>query len=146
MHRWTASAAYAAPAFAQGTLALAAIWGRNVEQGHGADSALLEANLDLDGRNAPFMRLEYVRKSGHDLVVGGDPEARYDLFQAQLGYAHRFTGGPVVPVIGAALDVAALPGSLEGAYGTRVPLGAFFFVGLQPPQAGSGQAHGGHPR
>jgi hypothetical protein len=146
LHRWTASAAYVAPLFAQGDLALAAVWGRNVEQGHGSDSALLEANLDLDGRNAPFARLEYVRKSGHDLVVGGDPEARYDLFQAQLGYAYRFTGGPVVPVIGAAVDLAVVPGSLEGVYGTRTPVGAFVFVGLQPPRVESGQAHAGHHR
>src|SRR2546422_8463918 len=46
LHRWTASAAYTARTGAQGILAVAAIWGRNVEQGHGSDSALLEGNLD----------------------------------------------------------------------------------------------------
>jgi len=144
LHRWTASAAYTARTGAQGILAVAAIWGRNVEQGHGSDSALLEGNLDLDGRNAPFARLEYVRKSGHDLVVGGDPDAHYDLFQAQLGYVHRFTGGPVVPLVGAAVDLGLVPGSLESAYGTRTPVGAFFFFGMQPPWAEGGQAHGRH--
>jgi hypothetical protein len=114
-----------------------------VEGGHGSDSALLEANIDLDGRNVPFVRLEYVQKLAHDLVVGGDPETKFHVFQTQFGYVHRFTGGPVVPVVGASVNVGLVPGSLEGAYGTRTPIGAFVFVGLQPPRM---DAHGGsHP-
>jgi len=135
LHRVTASGTYVAPMLSDGTLAATALWGRNLEDGHSSDSALLEATLDLDGRNVPFLRLEYVQKSGHDLVVGGDPHASYDLFQGQLGYLHRFTGGPVVPVVGAAVDLGLIPGSLEADYGTRTPVGAFVFVGLQPPRA-----------
>jgi len=46
--------------------------------------------------------LEYVWKFGHDLVLPGDPEAKYGVFQMQLGYVHRFTDvGTVVPTLGA---------------------------------------------
>jgi hypothetical protein len=128
-----------------GTFALTGLWGRNIEEGHASDSALLEANVDLDGRNVPFLRLEYVQKSPHDLAVTSpDPDARYDLFQAQIGYVHRFTGGPVVPLVGATVDVGFIPGSLESVYGTRTPVGLFVFVGVQPPRAASGHVHGGH--
>ena len=136
VHRVTASALYT-----EGIVALAAVWGRNVETGHASDSALLETTLDLDGRNAPFLRLEYVQKLGHDLVVPGDPEAKYDVFQAQLGYVYRFTGAAVVPYLGAGVDLGVVPANLEGLYGTRTPVGAFFFVGIQPAKASMEHHH-----
>ncbi len=130
VHRVTASAQYT-----DGPVALTAVWGRNVASGHGSDGALLEATLDPDGRNDPFVRFEYVQKLGHDLVVPGDPEAKYDVFQAQLGFVHRFTGAAVVPYAGATVDIGVVPANLEGVYGTRTPVGAFFFVGVQPAKA-----------
>src|SRR5207245_10184617 len=45
-------------------------WGRNL-QATPLDSFLFEANFDLDGRNAPFVRLEVVQKTAHDLGVPG---------------------------------------------------------------------------
>jgi len=134
LHRVTASATYVAPILSSGNLAVTGIWGRNVESGHGSDSALAEASLDLDGSNAPFVRLEYVQKLGHDLAVPGDGEAKYDVFQAQLGYVYRFRAGPVLPFVGLSVDVGLVPSALEPLYGTRAPLGAFFFVGVQPPR------------
>ena len=134
LHRLTASGSYAAPVSSNGSVALTALWGRNAEPGHSSDSALLEANLDLDGRNVPFARVEYVQKLGHDLVLPGDPDAKYDVFQAAPGFVHRFTGGPVVPAIGASVDIGLVPGSIEAQYGTRTPVGAFVFIALQPPR------------
>jgi len=142
LHRITASATYSAPIRTGGNVAMTALWGRNLESGHASDSALAEATVDLDGSNVPFARLEYVQKLGHDLVLPGDPEAKYDVFQAQLGFVRRFTGGPVVPFIGLTVDVGLVPASLEGVYGTRAPVGAFFFVGLQPPKATGSHVHG----
>ena len=141
LHRVTASATYSAPIRTDGNFAMTALWGRNVESGHASDSALAEATLDLDGSNVPFARLEYVQKLGHDLAVPG--EAKYDVFQAQIGFVRRFTGGPVVPFIGLTVDVGLVPASLEGVYGTRAPVGAFFFVGLQPPKATASHVHKG---
>jgi hypothetical protein len=135
LHRLTASVTYSKPSFRDGTLSLSAVWGRNIEEHHSTNSFLVEANVDLDGRNAPFARLEYVQKLGHDLVLPGDPDAKYDVFQAQVGYVHRFSqAGPVVPTIGAVVNIGAVPDSVAGAYGTNTPIGAFVFVGLQPPR------------
>jgi hypothetical protein len=133
---------YSARIRTDGNFAVTALWGRNVESGHGSDSALTEATVDLDGSNVPFARLEYVQKLGHDLVLPGDPGAKYDIFQAQLGFVRRFTGGPVVPFVGVTVDVGLVPASLEGVYGTRVPVGAFFFFGVQPPRATATHMHG----
>lgn len=143
LHRATASATWSAPWPASGNLALTALWGRNIERDHSTDAFLLESIVDLDGSNVPFARVEYVRKLGHDLVVPGDPDAVYGVFQAQVGYVHRFDfGGPVVPTVGAAIDIGVVPAALETVYGTRAPLGAFVFVGVQPPKAAP-MHHGG---
>jgi hypothetical protein len=142
LHRVTAAGMYSAPMLSNGKLALAAIWGRNVAH-ESTDSFLAEVNADLDGRNVPFLRLEYVQKLGHDLVLpAGDPDAKYGVFQAQVGYVHRFANvGPVVPVVGAVVDIGAVPDSVAGAYGTNTPIGAFIFVGLQPPRMAAGHQH-----
>jgi hypothetical protein len=143
IHRATASASWSAPWRAGGNLAATALWGRNIGHDHSTDAFLLEATADLDGRNVPFARVEYVRKLGHDLVVPGDPDAVYGVFQAQVGYVRRFDiGAPVVPTLGAAIDLGVVPAALEGAYGTRLPVGAFVFIGLQPPRAAP-MHHGG---
>ena len=143
LHRVTASGTYSAPALSNGYLAMTALWGRNVGD-ESTDSFLLEVNADLDGRNVPFVRLEYVWKLGHDLaLLPGDPEAKYGVFQAQVGYAHRFAGiGAVVPTIGAGVNLGAVPGAVAAAYGTSVPVGMFVFVGLQPPRMSVGHEHG----
>jgi hypothetical protein len=143
LHRLTASITYVVPWLSTGTLA-ATLWCRNISAHGNSDSFLLEANVDIDGRNVPFGRLEYVQKLGHELVVPGDPDTKYDVARAALGHAHRFGQlGPAVPVIGASVDVGLIPGSLESVYGTRVPVGAFVFLGLQPPRKASGHPHGG---
>jgi hypothetical protein len=143
LHRISASAAYSAPLLSNGSLAAAAIWGRNAEPHGSTDSFLVEVNADLDGRNVPFLRLEYVQKLGHDLVLAGDPDATYGVFQAQVGYVHRFTSiGAVVPTIGAVVDVGAVSGAVAGAYGTNTPIGAFVFIGLQPPRMPAVHEHG----
>jgi len=135
LHRVIVSGSWSSPILSGGNLALTALWGRNIVPNESTDSVLGEVNLDLNGSNVPFVRLEYVRKLGHDLVLPGDPEALYGVFQAQLGYVHRFPqAGPVVPTVGIAVDIGAVPDSAAGAYGTNVPVGAFLFVGLQPPK------------
>ncbi len=141
LHRVTASGTYSTPMLSRGNVALTALWGRNAEPTRSTDSFLLEASADLDGENVPFARLEYVQKLGHDLVLPGDPDAAHDVFQAQLGYVHRFAAGPVVPTVGVAIDVGGIPASIEPQYGTRAPLGAFIFVGLQPPKMSAAHEH-----
>ena len=137
LHRLTASGSYSG-----GAVSFTALWGRNLVAHQSSDSFLAEVNADLDGRNVPFARLEYVQKFGHDLVLPGDPEARYDVLQVQVGTVHRFAqAGPVVPIIGIAFDISAVPDSVAGSYGTNTPIGAFVFVGLQPPRMPAGHEH-----
>ena len=143
LHRVTASGTYSAPLPGSGNLAMTALWGRNVDARESTDSILAELNADLDGRKVPFLRLEYVWKFGHDLVLPGDPEAKYGVFQMQLGYVHRFIDvGTVVPTLGAVVNVGAVPDPVAGAYGTGTPVGVYVFVGLQPPKMPIGHAHG----
>jgi hypothetical protein len=131
-HRFTASIHSSMPVSTSGSLALSAIFGRNI--GHISSNSLLgEAQLDLDGRNLPFIRLEYVEKPADELVVPGEEHTKFGVGTAALGYAHRFGAvGSVVPLVGAAVNVGYAPDGLEGAYGTHFPVGAFVFVGIQP--------------
>ena len=142
LHRATASGTWSAPWRANGNLSFTAMWGRNIGHDHSTDAFLLESSADLDGSNVPFARVEYVRKLAHDLVVPGDPDAVYGVLQAQIGYVHRF-GGPLVPTVGAALDIGQVPAAIEAVYGTATPVGVFVFVGLQPPRAQAMHHHGG---
>ena len=133
-HRLTASVQYTA-----GGLALTGVWGRNIGS-QTTDSLLGEAQLDLDGQNVPFLRLEVVQKPADELVVPGDEVFGVGL--AVLGFAHRFTSaGRVVPFVGAALDLGYAPGSLSSAYGTNSPLGGFVFFGIQPAKLQAGEHH-----
>jgi hypothetical protein len=140
-HRLTASAHYNTAMLSGGNLALSAIWGRNISHAT-SDSLLGEAQIDLDGRNVPFLRLEYVQKTADELVVPGDPRTKYDVGMAVFGYAHRFKPfGSLVPLIGAAIDVGYVPDGLQPAYGTHFPLGAFVFIGIQPARMEMEQHH-----
>jgi hypothetical protein len=129
----SASATFSKPWRTSGNLSATAIFGHHMAPDHFSDSALLETTADLDGVNVPFLRLEYVGKLGHDLVTPGAHDEKFPVLQAQIGYVRRFPIGPVVPTIGVVLDVSLIPSSLEPLYDTRVPIGGFVFVGLQPP-------------
>ncbi len=131
-HRLIGSVQWTQPILAQGLAAVTAVYGRKLEAVT-TNSVLLEGQLDLDGADIPFARFEWVEKLGSDLIVPGDPDARYGVTELVLGYARRFElGWPLSPYLGAAVNLDPLPGSLEPLYSTRLPLGAFVFVGLQP--------------
>jgi len=134
-HRVIASAQWTRDVFAGGNLAAIAAWGRKYEPGATTDSLLLEAQLDLDGFDVPFLRLEWVEKLGEDLVIAGDPDAQYKVSSLVFGYSRRLPQlGPLVPIVGIAINVGLVPASLESAYGTRSPMGGYLFFGLQPPR------------
>jgi hypothetical protein len=116
-------------------LASTLTYGQNFEStGESTPAVLAESTLDLDGRNALFGRAEWVRKTGHDLVLP-DPMAdqTYDLGSLGLGAAHYFdpVGGfqAGLGVRGSAMFVGK---DLEPVYGSQVPLGAMIFVQLRP--------------
>jgi hypothetical protein len=127
-HRLTASLQYAAD---HGAMTL--VWGRKIINGTYSDSLLGEAELDVDGKSVAFLRAEWVQKTAADLDVLGN--GVYDVTQLVIGYTYRLPRiGPVVPFIGAAVDVGFVFGDLVDIYGTQNPTGAYFFFGVQPPR------------
>ena len=92
----------------------------------------LPAFADRDASGTSWQPDASAQKLGRDLVLPGDPEGAYDVFQGTVGFVHRFTGGEIVPLMGAPVDVGLVPSSVEAHYGTRFPAGLFIFLGLQP--------------
>jgi len=101
-------------------------------------AALAESTVDLDGDNVLFTRLEYVQKSGHDLVLPAPLDAEdHDVMSGVLGYLRNF--GPVAglrPGLGLRFAGTYLPAALGPFYGNRrLPLGAMVYVRLLPGAA-----------
>jgi len=117
------------------------VWGRDLEATP-LDSVLFETNFDLDGRNAPFVRLEVVQKSAHDLVVPGLAglaafAQSYLLFSGVLGFVHSFPAvGPIEPALGARASLGRVPSDLAGPaiYGSQVLFGGYVYLLLRAPR------------
>jgi hypothetical protein len=127
--RVTGSLTTSMPVLSAGHLDATFAWGRNLEVTP-LDSFLFEANLDLDGKNAPFLRLEHVEKTAHDLVVTGVPTFQsYALSSAVVGFVHAFRSfGPIEPAIGARISLGLVPGELVSLYGSRAVGGGFIYL------------------
>jgi len=114
-------------------------WGRNL-QATPLDSFLFEANFDLDGRNAPFVRLEVVQKTAHDLGVPGFSGFQaftqsYLLSSAVIGFVHSFPAlGPIEPAIGARASVGRIPQDLDGLYGSQAVFGGYVYLFARAPR------------
>jgi hypothetical protein len=149
LHRLTASASYYRPFGSRGFQATTAVFGRNVEGEHGASNAyLLETNVDLDGLNVLFGRVEYVQKTGHDLVLA-EPlaEERFGVGALVLGYLRNFGPlGPLLPGVGVRAAVNFVPEGLKSTYGSRTPLGGMIYVrlALAPSEHAGHMEHMGH--
>src|SRR5882724_7910594 len=102
--RLVAAVLYSKPMGQVGNWSNALIYGANKHTGGDwAGSITAETNLDLDGRNSVFGRLEYVRKSAEDLaVVGALPSAEFDIGSLVLGYVREVASlGPTTVSVGA---------------------------------------------
>src|SRR2546428_8048311 len=94
LHRLGAAALMAQPIGRRGRWAMALIYGANarIGTGHLANSVAVETNFDLDGMNAVFGRVEYVRKTAEDLVVlSVPPTTEYDVGALALAYRRSLT-------------------------------------------------------
>lgn len=143
LHRMTASAMYHQPLSSGGHWATTAVFGRNVEGDHGGSNAfLLESNLDLDGHNVVFGRVEYVQKTGHDLVLPEElGDELFGVSSLVLGYLRNFGPlGPVLPGVGVRAAVNLVPSALESTYGSRTPVGGMLYLRL----ASAPMQHAGH--
>jgi hypothetical protein len=105
--------------------------------GHQTKSMLAESTWDLPGPHVVFGRIEYVRKTGGDLVLPSTYANRaYDLGMLGLGYVYEF--GPfgwLIPGVGARATLGTVESDLTDTfYGTAFPVGLMFFAQLHPTE------------
>ena len=136
LHRLGAAALMAQPIGRRGRWAMALIYGANarIGTGHLANSVAVETNFDLDGMNAVFGRVEYVRKTAEDLVVLSVlPTTEYDVGALALGYRRSLTTvRGVTAGVGVRGAMNFVPNALEEVYGSRAPLGFTVYFTLRP--------------
>jgi len=114
------------------------IFGANKHPGTSVSISLTaESNLDLDGRNTIFGRLDYTRKSAEELVRAGFPPDRtFDLGSVALGYLREVTrvaGLDLGAGIRGSLNV--VPRALESIYGSRTATGLSVYLRVRPKMA-----------
>jgi len=147
LRRTTASVTYNLPLSNDGNWATTFVWGRNgPDEGPPTNSLLLESDWAIDSANAVFGRLEYVVKTGHDLVV--EPEdGRFPIVALALGYVRNFkTGDALVTSVGIRGSVDFFDSALEDDYGSDVGYGVMVFVRLWPAKTKPDAGHeGAHP-
>ena len=148
VRRTTASVGVAGSMARARPWALTAAWGRNdPDEGRSTDALLLEADLPLGERETLFGRVEHVRKTGHDLVLG--PALEHEAFGVTslvVGWSHDFGArGSWTPSVGARVSVNAFDDALEPFYGDDMGYGAMVFFRIRPAAMPHG-ATGMHER
>ena len=136
LHRLGAAALTSQSFGARGAWAGALIFGANRPIGNGrpTNSVTLEGNIDLDGTNAVFGRVEFVQKSAEELVIPSVPRATsYDIGAAVVGY-HRGVLGRFGTRLGVGVrgSVNFVPAALKSTYGTRTPIGFLLYLSVSP--------------
>jgi hypothetical protein len=124
----------------QGEWASALVYGGNKHvvpggvTGSWEHSVIAESNFQLDQANSVFGRMEYVRKSGEELSLGGAlQDQEFDIGTFSLGYVHEFAGfGGATLGLGARGALNLIPADLESVYGSRTPVGLAVFLRVRP--------------
>jgi hypothetical protein len=114
-------------------------------------SVMVESNLQFDGANSVFGRVEYVRKTGEELLLAGPlQDQEFDIGTVSLGYIREFAGFRGATVgLGARGAISLIPGALESDYGSRTPVGLAVFLRVRPgllegPHAMDPEMHHAH--
>ena len=110
---------------AQGSLNAALVWGANGNR----HSALIEGDVEVSRGHHVFTRVEYVRKSGEDLVL---TPGTYDVGSIVLGYLKAWGVGRGEWGLGVRGSLGLVPATLEGEYGSRTPMGGAIFARWRP--------------
>jgi hypothetical protein len=133
MHRTTLSVLHARTLGSSGKLAAAAVWGANRHLGDETEHSLLgEANIDIDARNAAFLRVEHVKKSPADLAIESSSDDHYPVTAIALGVVRDVADtGLLTTGLGVRGSVTLLPESLRSTYGSRRPLGLVVFLRMR---------------
>src|SRR5438876_6908448 len=148
LHRIGASALTTQPVGTKGTWSSGLIYGANDQIGPGrlASSVVLESTVGLDGTNSFFGRVEYVRKSAEELVIPSvPPTTQYDVGALALGYLRTVgTVAGLTAGVGVRGSLNFVRSSLDGAYGSRTPVGEAIYLQLRPavPREGDMKMHG----
>src|SRR5438128_5416499 len=136
LHRLGAAALTTQRVGTRGTWSSGLIYGANDQVGPGplASSVVLESTVDLDGTNAFFGRAEYVRKNAAELVLPSvPPTTEYDVGALALGYLRTVgTVAGLAAAVGVRGSLNFVRSSLDGAYGSRTPVGAAIYLQLRP--------------
>jgi uncharacterized membrane protein len=133
--RVTASATANLPVWEKGNWATTLAFGRNREEReHASPSFLLESTLEVDEHHAPFGRVEWLRKTGHDLFLPPPAEdERFGITSFVLGYAYHFDAiGGLQPGLGFRFAIDQVDPDLEPFYGRRTVYGFMVFFHLWP--------------
>jgi hypothetical protein len=138
-HRTTASLMNVRPLAAGRVLATTWAWGQKRDAGVASNALLAESDWQLSDRYTVFGRLEWVEKTGDELILG--PASRkYDVTQFSLGATRELTpGGRSQLALGGEVTYSAIPDSLQIDYG-RHPLGYWIFLRLRPARMNPGMA------
>lgn len=136
VERVTASAVHSHPVGEHGNWATTAAWGRNMpDEGPNTDAILLESAFDAAVGGIPFIRLELVRKAGHDLGLEGAMEEEvFDVHAASAGYVYELPAvADLRAGLGAVGTLTHLPDdALAGVYGDSTMFGAMAYVTVRP--------------
>jgi hypothetical protein len=149
MHRSTASILHSRDLTNGRNLAWAVVWGANRHAGGEMEhSALAEANVEIDPKNALFLRAEHIAKSGQELVLSGPPAAdHHPITGLSAGYVREIGAlGVLSGGLGVRGSISLVPEALEPAYGSRTPAGLVVFLRIRPKRMTAAELAAIHER
>ncbi|MDI1475426.1 hypothetical protein [Polyangium sp. y55x31] len=134
LRRVTASATHNVRQGAKGNLATTFVFGENIPgEGPATPAFLLESTWSFDAHSL-FGRAEYVRKTGHDLVLPSQFDTTsFSTGMLSLGYLRGFGPfGSLAPGIGVRGSLGFVESGLGSFYGTHHPVGGMVFMQVRP--------------
>lgn len=133
LHQLTVSALSHVP-LARGFWATTAVWGRNLSSSENTNSYLLESAWTITTRHEPFLRVEHVEKSGHDLALPPPADAQtFSITSLSLGCVLRFLAWQGLdPDLGLQMMLYRLPMKLTQFYASRFAAGGMLYLNLRP--------------
>jgi hypothetical protein len=134
IHRLTASVMHSYRYGQAGNVATSFIFGANMpSEGPATAAFLFESTWSIDQHHDIYGRIEYVRKTAHDLALPDEFEDQaFATGMLSIGYAVHF--GPfanIEPGIGVRGSVGYVDHRLQEIYGTQYPLGAMIYLQLR---------------
>ena len=130
--RVTASVTYHRPFRDDSIWATTLAWGRNEEQDHASNAALIETNVTFSQRDAWYGRFEVVGKSAHDLDIA-EPPSDFTVSKLQGGYTRYLPAWKgFQPGAGVGMSVGIVPETLKPVYGRRGNVGFTVYLTLRP--------------